>query len=284
MWQTWLTPFPPRPSALWDTGAIPRFVAVCEATARVCRSTSPPTTHPSLHSLGGKVLLQLAATGGTAGSVTDSKFAGGGGVEEGGGGRDLLARVRRQRRGTGVPFPFVIVDSMPGSKAPHDMATAHDGVSRVLHLVRSAPRPIPSRTWVQQEAAKAGVDTATGMWLASNVSHAGGGLTWTFDPSAATDLFDSYLSCDLWHTLLRPPGDATFCVAMATKSSRWKDADVKRQVEDATAAANDRRDAAGAVELDVRFHSVEGGHWLHVDNPRGLLDVVTHTPGLRPAA
>jgi hypothetical protein len=173
-------------------------------------------------SLGGKILLQLADTGAAGGAGADR----------------LLTRLCR-RPGVpapAAPFPFVIVDSMPGAKAPQDMAAAQDSVSRVLHLVRSAPRPIPSRAWVQQEAARAGVDAATGAWLASNVTRAVGseeGLTWTFDPAAATDLFHDYLAVDLWRTLHRPPAGATFCVAMATKSSRWKDADVTRQVSGA---------------------------------------------------
>lgn len=57
-------------------------------------------------------------------------------------------------------------------------------------------------------------------------------------------------------------------IVRAEKSDRW-DPDVIQRLE--SLAAREGNDSQGKVSVQVLPNA---GHWVHVDNPKGLLDIV----------
>jgi hypothetical protein len=83
----------------------------------------------------------------------------------------------------------------------------------------------------------------------------------------------------LWGVLIdgpQPGIDLDF--VMATRSYRWQDADARAKVDAAVTAQKERDrvggSQGGAARGAVAFHSVEAGHWVHVDNPTGLAAIM----------
>lgn len=205
------------------------------------------------HSLGGKVAMHLVSRAGA----------------------ELAARAPEDALKN-----VWVLDSMPGlrpSGSSPPAAAPLDSVERVLRLVKSIPTPIPSRSFVVEVAEREGLDRGTALWLASNVAVASGGAAsaaapagehrWSFDPQTAAALYASYCELDCWPLLVEgPPAGIDVDVVIATKSSRWN------ATRDLVAAATANSATANAAARGrVRFHSLVAGHWLHVDNPSGLL-------------
>jgi pimeloyl-ACP methyl ester carboxylesterase len=59
-----------------------------------------------------------------------------------------------------------------------------------------------------------------------------------------------------------PPPGLELHLVTASRSSRWRGPEAAARL------------AAAAQAPRVALHTVEAGHWLHVDNPGALLDVL----------
>jgi hypothetical protein len=90
---------------------------------------------------------------------------------------------------------------------------------------------------------------------------------WKFDTTTARSLIQDHLQTDLWPVLHNPPPWADINFVVASKSSRWQAADVAPKLQQLI--------AANAVPVTT----LEGGHWIHVDNPHGVTDVIVKTLG-----
>lgn len=225
------------------------------------------------HSMGGKVLLSLAASS------------------------EVMAEWRDNTPDGKVDI--FVVDSFPGTRDDHETGGASlDGVESVLKLVRAAPFPIPSRQWVVDTAAQHGLDKATSAWLASNITHldaethgevtpktgassaatSPAAFRWLFDPDTATHLFQDYLATDLWPVLVDgPPEGVNVHLIQATKSSRWHHAATQEKLREIQRTQVERDAAGGAGRGQVHLHTIASGHWVHVDNPSGLLAILLQT-------
>ena len=81
------------------------------------------------------------------------------------------------------------------------------------------------------------------------------------------DLLADHLKTDLWHVLESPPDWAKIKFVMASKSSRWADAAVVPHLNKVM--------SAGTVDAVT----LEGGHWIHVDNAHAVTDLLAKTLG-----
>ena len=142
-----------------------------------------------------------------------------------------------------------IVDSTPAPGEP-------DGTAwRMLGLARELPQRVATRSEAIDGLLAGGIDAAVAAWMASNLRRDGEGLVWALDWDAMEALLRDFFLRDLWRVVEAPPPGVALHFIKATQSSRLS--------EEACA----RIEAAGRATGRVHLHRVEGGHWVHTDNP-----------------
>ncbi|KMT06753.1 hypothetical protein BVRB_7g159130 [Beta vulgaris subsp. vulgaris] len=189
------------------------------------------------HSLGGKVALQFAqscASGDYGDSIT-------------------------------LPKQLWVLDSVPGVVSPEDSSGE---VERVLETLQSLPSQIPSRKWLVEHLMKLGFSKSLSEWLGTNLKKSNDHETWTFNLKGAFQMFNSYREKDYWPLLERPPQGMEISIVQAENSDRW-DPHVIQRLE---VLAKKERDGSEGI---ISHHVLpKAGHWVHVDNPKGLLEIV----------
>lgn len=189
------------------------------------------------HSLGGKVALQFAQSG-ASGDYGDS---------------------------IDLPKQLWVLDSVPGVVNPEDSSGE---VERVLETLQSLPSPIPSRKWLVEHMMKLGFSKSLSEWLGTNLKKSNDHETWAFNLEGAVQMFNSYREKDYWPLLEHPPRGMEISIVQAENSDRW-DPHVIQKLE--SLARKERDGSEGKFSLHVL---PKAGHWVHVDNPKGLLEII----------
>ena len=151
-----------------------------------------------------------------------------------------------------------ILDASPSAR-PGATADPNNTVVRVLELMTRLPR-----TWARRDDFVAAVvadghDTALAQWLAMNVvPDSSGQLALRLDLGALRELLTDYYAQDLWPALRSPDGGDVE-VVIADRSSALDAADRARL---ATAPPH------------VHVHHVAAGHWLHIEAPAAVVDLI----------
>lgn len=164
-----------------------------------------------------------------------------------------------------LPKQLWVLDSVPGQVETENS----DGeVEQVLQTLASLPSSLPSRKWVVDHMLSLGFSKSLSEWIGSNLKKDNDHVTWAFNLQAAIDMFSSYRERDYWSVLEHPPKDLEIAIVQAERSDRWVPDDVQRLK--ALAGRESKLDV-GKVSLHVLPNS---GHWVHVDNPKGLLEIM----------
>jgi esterase len=145
----------------------------------------------------------------------------------------------------------VVVDSLPG------VAAGSDELTRVLAAIATAPMPAPRRDDVLTHLRDAGLSPPLVAWLSTGLAHGPAGIEWRFDLAIVRDLLRSFRETDAWPWVAA--GDVH--LVRGARSDRWTEAELVR-----LAAAE-----ADGVAVTVLPRA---GHWVHTDDPDGLLGVV----------
>jgi pimeloyl-ACP methyl ester carboxylesterase len=149
-----------------------------------------------------------------------------------------------------------LLDSNPGAQVPQ----ADNEVLRVIAAAKSIPEPITRRRDLVQALLDAGLSSAIASWMTTNLSSEGERYVWTLDFPAIELLLADYFETDLWPFLESPKTLETHFV-IAEQSDR-----IKPHLR--------QRALALPAESGVRPHVLpSSGHWVHVDNPEGLLEL-----------
>ncbi len=216
--------------------------------------TSPPGFPPVAavlgHSLGGKIALRvlswLAARAGSSNGASNVH----------------LNAPRAQ---------WWTLDTVPGGVA--SVGDPH-GVRRVINAVARLPREFETRESLNAALVGSGHTFPKDLvdWLGTNLvpvdvaNPKNSKLTWQFDAEGVSCLYESYETNDstaLSVAIDLPPGHETH-VIKAARSERW---------DDCVLAALTKTN--GDDKTNASFHTLaNAGHWLHVDNPDGLLDLI----------
>jgi pimeloyl-ACP methyl ester carboxylesterase len=157
----------------------------------------------------------------------------------------------------GPPLPLSqiwVVDSTPAPGEP-------DGTAwRMLEVVRALPQRIATRAAAIDGLVAGGITPDVAAWMASNLRRDGDGdgLMWALDWDAMEALLRDFFVRDLWAVVAAPPPGVALHFIKATQSSRLS--------EEACA----RIEAAGRDTGRVHLHRVDGGHWVHADNPAAI--------------
>lgn len=158
-----------------------------------------------------------------------------------------------------------MLDSVPGEVNSDDS----DGeVEKVLHTLNSLPASLPSRRWVVDHMLSLGFSKSLSEWIGSNLKKAGEHVTWTFSLQAAIDMFNSYRERSYWSLLEHPAKGLEIAIVQAENSDRWQ-RDVLQKLEGMSRKEETPKE--GKISLHVLPNS---GHWVHVDNPKGLLEIM----------
>lgn len=149
-----------------------------------------------------------------------------------------------------------IADSSPEPSEP----TGHGwGMVRTL---RRLPDTFESREAAVQALMEAGQSEAVARWLAMNLARRGGKLTWRFDLGRIEHLLRDFYAADLWDVVERD-----------TNGLRLEF--VKADDSDVLSASACRRIAdAAASNWRIHLHHVPGGHWINIDSPAEVVDLL----------
>lgn len=155
------------------------------------------------------------------------------------------------------------LDSAPGTAADAGTAAASDDVWQVIERLARIPLPAPDRDTVVREMEQVGLPPAIRAWMTTNLVRGPDGLRWRFDLPCVRQLMWSYGQTDAWPAL-EGGADARTRIhfVRAGKSGRWQASQIERlEAADATGSS--------------RLHTLEqAGHWVHVDAPDALLELI----------
>ncbi|MED5374645.1 MAG: alpha/beta hydrolase [Myxococcota bacterium] len=158
------------------------------------------------------------------------------------------------------------LDSQPGAQ-PQGMSDSD--VVQVMTALRQVPLPLERREDLMPQLSAHGLSRELALWMTTNLTRNpdGPGLVWRFDLEAATALIADYFRLDLWPVLERPPHGPHWHLLQAERSERWTQDDADR--------------IAGLPAWSPVHHHLlpDAGHWVHVDNPQGLLELLARELG-----
>lgn len=182
------------------------------------------------------------------------------------GGKVVMAMVRQF--GTRLPRPLQVwvLDSLPGHVRSGELGGDHP--ERLIDTLRSLDlsRDLSSRTDLVNVLVDKGFSKMIAQWAATNLkqlppsnSGSNGQLKWGFDLDGIKSLYRSYEEDDLYPLLENPPLGLKLDFVKAEHSSfRWGGDDEDR-----------------IKSLGHHVHVLpRSGHWVHTDNPNGLLSIL----------
>lgn len=138
---------------------------------------------------------------------------------------------------------------------------------RIVELVEALPETFRSRQEVAEALTRHGYAPGVGQWLAMNLEREGDSFRWKLDWEGVEAMLRDYFARDVWGIVENPPEGTELHIVKASQSDAL-DSGTTERIERAV-------EATGAVHL----HRVEGSHWLNVDNPDAILELLTtHLP------
>ena len=176
------------------------------------------------------------------------------------GGKVVMKMVDRfGSRALPRPVQVWVLDTVPGDvkQAPGAGDHPRDLIERLLQF----PLPIRSPNMLVRELSKDGFSFQVAAWVATNlvVSATGEGYTWVFDLQGIKQMYQSYEAEDLWSVVEYPPEGLSIDFVRAERSTfRWGGGD-HRRIESSGGGVHVLEDA---------------GHWVHSDNPEGLVEIM----------
>jgi len=162
----------------------------------------------------------------------------------------------------GLPCEQVwVIDSTPAK------GVTGAGAQRLLELIATLPDEFEDRKSGADAVEAAGFPRFVAEWMATNLVRRDDRYRWRFDVNDMRQLLTDFFESDLWAIVEQPPVDTEMRFIRASHDSILADSDAKRIM---------RLESEGSP---VHLHTLEGGHWLNVDNPAGLITLLrTYLP------
>jgi pimeloyl-ACP methyl ester carboxylesterase len=172
------------------------------------------------------------------------------------GGKVAMAMVHQFGRRLPRPIQVWVLDTVPGDV----FADGGDHPRDVIRFVSQLAMPLATRKQLVDALTGAGFTQAGAQWMTTNLTaQPDGRLRWTFDIAGIAEMYASYEATDLWPLVEQPPTGAVIDFVRAERSAfRWSGPDQAR-IADAGARVHLLKDAS---------------HWVHIDNPEGLADIL----------
>ena len=175
------------------------------------------------------------------------------------GGKVALQLARDRATDPDAPWQTWVLDCPPF--AVNSVSIEESEVGRVLIQLRSMVEPITRRSDVMSEFQSAGFSRSLSGWMSTNIEKGEDGVfRWRFDVAGVRDLLHSYWQTDFMEFLQQRYRSVHFVVAR--KSDRWTSAELMQM------------QSLAHRRLITLHHLANAGHWLHIDNPVGLISLL----------
>ena len=173
------------------------------------------------------------------------------------GGKVAMSMVHQFGRALPRPVQVWVLDTVPGDVWCDDVG---DHPRDTIRFCTTLSRPIDSRRALVESLTGAGFTIEGAQWMTTNLKADGNGkFDWTFDLDGIAEMYASYEAYDLWPMLETQPAGLSLDFVQAERSAFvWTPEDVDRI----------RRTGANVHLLK------SSAHWVHIDNPLGLLDIL----------
>lgn len=159
----------------------------------------------------------------------------------------------------------VILDTNPGVRENAEGSESTLEVLRALHRMGTR---FAARVDFTRALTDAGVSSGIAQWLSMNLVAVDDGYALRLDLDAIDALLADYFARDLWHVIESPPADTRIEVVVGGRS---------------TVLSPDDRARLGAIAERVPAVRVtvlpEAAHWVHVDAPEAITEVVLRALG-----
>lgn len=159
-----------------------------------------------------------------------------------------------------VPELFV-VDSLPGARPDR---RGSEGTAAVVRMLAALPPRFESRDAFVEHVVREGTREAIAKWLAQSLDREGEAYRFGLEVGRIEALLADYFARDLWPLLDPPPPGTRAHLVIGGRSSVFSEEDRARA-----------RGLAARHPEAVSVHVLErADHWVHVDDPEGLLGIV----------
>ena len=128
----------------------------------------------------------------------------------------------------------------------------------VVEALENVPQPLANRRDLVDILLQKGFSKAIAQWMTTNLKPTADGFRWRFDLAGIKSLLKDYFQHDVWPVVENPPHKMDVHLVRGMRSDRWSPTAIHRlqQLQQAT-----------VHELP------NAGHWVHADNPQGLLSI-----------
>eukprot|EP01125_Pyxidicula_operculata_P000687 TRINITY_DN1065_c1_g4_i2.p1 TRINITY_DN1065_c1_g4~~TRINITY_DN1065_c1_g4_i2.p1 ORF type:complete len:330 (-),score=86.53 TRINITY_DN1065_c1_g4_i2:26-1015(-) len=161
------------------------------------------------------------------------------------------------------PKQLWLLDPLPGTATIKEMAESKLSAVQVLEFINTLPMPLPSRKALVDEMKSRGFDDVITAWMTTNLTFTQDGYRWKFNSRGVHDMFLDYIHLSMWDFLKRPPRNLAVHLVKAEKSDRW------------TPEVNNQLKEAQESSPQTNIHSMNASHWVHYDNPEGLIKLLS---------
>jgi esterase len=167
------------------------------------------------------------------------------------GGKVAMALATRPQD---TPRQLWVIDSTPESGPLCGSAW------RMLQSVRTLPDRFGSRDELIAALGGQGWAAPIAQWMATNLDRQDDGFVWRLDFDVMEQLLQSFAGSDLWPAVETAASDRTWHFVKATRSNVLSDSAVARL------------ERLGRARVEV--HHLEGGHWIHAEQPHAMVDLL----------
>lgn len=156
---------------------------------------------------------------------------------------------------------LVVMDSLPGDRPDRH---GSESIEQVLGALEAEPGPFASRDAFIDAMIARGLSKPIGQWLATSLRRQDDGtFRFGIDLRYVRAVLADYFARDLWPVLETPPPGLRGHLVIGDRSQVFGPDDRAR----AAALAS-----GGLVTLDV----LDTGHWVHAEDPEGVVRVLAH--------